>query len=153
MQTMLPMRTALQPVFDGDPFQTFPKDIDGLLNRFSVDGVSERLTRATAPRLDLSETNDALEIHLDMPGMNADEIDIQLMGNTVCIAGEHKEKEEDGRKKFHRVERHRGKFSRSIVLPCAVQQDKIQATYRNGVLTLTLPKTEVTKTRRIPVKG
>lgn len=104
------------------------------------------------PTLDVSETDKSVEVKLDLPGIKAKEIEIQLNGNVLTVSGERKEEKEEKGKTYHRVERRSGTFSRSITLPCAVQEDEVAAEYHDGVLTVTLPKTEEAKTRRIPVK-
>jgi HSP20 family protein len=90
---------------------------------------------------------------MDLPGIDSKEIDVQVSGNQLTIAGERKEEKVTKNELAHRIERRVGCFSRSFTLPCAVQEDKIEANYQNGVLQITLPKTEEAKSRRIPVKG
>lgn len=105
------------------------------------------------PSLDISETDKAVEIKLDLPGVTAKEIDIRLNGNLLTVSGERKEEQEKKGKTCHRVERRYGNFSRSITLPCPVQEDEIAAEYRDGVLSITLPKTDEAKARKISVKS
>ena len=105
------------------------------------------------PSLDISETDKAVEVKLDVPGVTAKEIDIQLNGNLLTVSGERKEEQEKKGKTFHRIERRYGNFSRSITLPCSVQEDEVAAEYRDGVLAITLPKTEEAKSRKITVKS
>jgi HSP20 family protein len=105
-----------------------------------------------SPPLDMSETADAINLQLDLPGVEAKEIDIQVTRNHLTISGERKtEKEESGRT-FHRLERTLGQFSRSVMLPCEVQEDKVEAKYHDGVLRVTLPKSSTSKSRLIKVK-
>ena len=104
--------------------------------------------------LDVAETEQAVEISVDLPGVKAEEVDIQLSGNTLTIRGERKEEktEEEGRN-FHRVERRYGAFSRSVTLPCAVREDDATAEFHDGVLSIILPKTDEAKTKKIEVKS
>ena len=104
------------------------------------------------PSLDLSETDAALEVRMDIPGMEAKEIDIQVNGNVLTVSGERKEEREEKGKTYHRVERSVGAFSRSITLPCVVKESAVDAQYKNGILTIKLPKTEEAKSRKITVK-
>jgi HSP20 family protein len=104
------------------------------------------------PSLDLSETPNTIEVRMDMPGMKAEEIDIQLNHGMLTISGERKDEKEEKGKTFHRVERHYGSFSRSVTLPSAVAEDKVDAQYHDGVLTVTLQKTEEAKSKKIKVK-
>lgn len=106
----------------------------------------------SVPSLDISETDKSVEVKLDLPGIKPKEIEIQLNGNVLTVSGERKEEQEEKGKTYHRVERRSGSFSRSITLPCAVQEDEVAAEYRDGVLTVTLPKTEEARTRKIAVK-
>lgn len=105
-----------------------------------------------APLADLSETESSVQIALDLPGVNPGEIDIQVHGNVLTIGGERKEEKEEKGRTYHRLERRIGTFSRSITLPCPVQEGEAAAEYRDGVLTITLPKSEEAKSHRIKVK-
>ena len=93
----------------------------------------------------------------DLPGVSSDEVNIEIRDDYLTISGEHTEQTEtdDGGndRKFHRVERHHGSFSRSIRLPCGVNQEKVDAELRDGVLTVTMPKAEAARSHRIRVKG
>jgi HSP20 family protein len=105
------------------------------------------------PSLDVSETNNEVCVKVDLPGMKSDEIEISLDANILTISGERSEEKEEKGRTFHRVERKSGKFSRSVSLPCSVEDDSVMADYKNGTLTVTLPKSETAKTRKIKVKG
>lgn len=105
------------------------------------------------PSLDVAETDRALEVRMDIPGLEAKDIDIQVNGNLLTISGERKEEKEDTGKTFHRLERRSGAFSRTVTLPCPVREDAIDAQYRNGILTVKLPKTEEAKAKKIAVKS
>jgi len=105
------------------------------------------------PSLDISETDKAVELKLDLPGVTAKEIDIRLNGNLLTVSGERKEEQEKKGKTYHRVERRYGNFSRSITVPCSVQEDEIAAEYHDGVLSITLPKTDEAKARKISVNS
>ena len=90
---------------------------------------------------------------MDIPGMEAKDIDIQVNANVLTVSGERKEEREEKGKTYHRVERRVGAFSRSVTLPCPVKEDAVDAQYKNGILTIKLPKTEEAKARKITVKG
>ena len=92
-----------------------------------------------------SETDTAIEAKLDLPGVKPEEVEIQLNGNVLTISGERKEEEEEKGKTFHRVERRVGQFSRSMSLPCPVEEDEVAASYKDGVLTIMLPKNRRSK--------
>ena len=105
------------------------------------------------PSLDMSETANTIEVRVDVPGMKAEEIDVQLTNGVLTVSGERKEEKEEKGKTFHRVERRDGSFSRSVTLPSAVAEDKVDAQYKDGVLCITLHKTEEAKSRKITVKS
>jgi HSP20 family protein len=154
--TSLPTRISrgLEPFFRRDPFRALQQEMDEMLSRFSYDwNGGELLTQAAAPSLDLSETDNALEIRMDLPGIKPEEVDIEISGNTVRISGERKEEKEEKGKAFHRIERMSGTFSRTVTLPCGIKEDKVTAECHDGVLTVTLPKTEEAKTHKIKVNG
>ena len=110
-------------------------------------------TGALVPALDVSETDTAIDVRMDLPGITAKDIDIQVNGNLLTVSGERKEEKEEKGKTFHRVERRYGNFSRTVTLPCAVIESEVAAEYKDGVLTIKLPKTEESKTHKIKVKG
>ncbi len=103
--------------------------------------------------LDVSETEDAYIVKASIPGVNPDDIDITLTDNVLTIKAEIKEEKEIEEAKYHLRERRFGVFSRSITLPTAVEADKVEAVYENGVLTLTIPKAEEVKPRKIAVQA
>ena len=103
--------------------------------------------------LDVYETDDSLVVEASLPGLNPDEVDISIVGNSLTIKGEHEEqqeKKEEG--KYYCRERRYGAFQRSVGLPVEVNADKAEATFEYGVLKLTLPKAEAVKPRKITVK-
>jgi HSP20 family protein len=90
---------------------------------------------------------------MDVPGARPEDITVQVTGDSVQISGERKEEKEDKSKTWHRMERRCGSFSQTLRLPGAVNEDKVQAEFEDGILTITLPKTEATKVRTVKVKG
>lgn len=127
-------------------------EMEHMLSRIWEDGRDAWLGHVV-PSLDVAETDTALEVKLDLPGVTAKEIDIQLNGSSLTVSGERKAKQAEKGKTYHRVERRVGTFSRSFTLPCPVEEDEVVASFENGVLLITLPKTEDAKTRKITVKG
>ena len=99
------------------------------------------------PAVDVAETEEAIVLHVELPGMKQEEIDIELTGDTLTLRGERKTTTEG----FARIERRSGKFARSFTLATPVQSDKVSAAYRDGILEITLPKSEETKPRKIAV--
>jgi HSP20 family protein len=155
MTTLLPTRSprTLGPWVGRDPFRSLRDEMDELFGRFVSRWDEDWPARTFTPDLDLFETEDAVQIDIDLPGIKPEEIDIAVTGNTVRISGERKkdEKEEKGRT-YLRTGRSFGAFSGTFTLPCAVDESKIKAQEKDGVLTIVLPKTERAKTRRIKVK-
>jgi HSP20 family protein len=108
---------------------------------------------AWAPRLDFSETKDAFMVKAEIPGVEPKDVSVSLENQMLTIKGEkHKEKEEKD-EKYHRVERSWGGFTRTIALPAGVDTAKVNATFKDGVLTVKLPKTLEAKGTTIPVKA
>ena len=90
--------------------------------------------------VDLSETDDALELKADLPGMEDGDIDVTLQDGALLISGERKHESEKKRKNYYRAERAYGAFRRAIPLPCEIDEDGIEARFKKGVLTIHMPK-------------
>lgn len=153
MPETLPARVSrpAQSLFGLSPFRALREEMDDLMGRFAGSWDGAWLTREFSPALDLSETAEAFQIRVDVPGMKPDDISIEVSGNNVRISGERKAEKEEKGKSYHRVERSVGKFCESLVLPCAIQDDKVQADFDNGVLTVTLPKTAAARTHKVKI--
>lgn len=145
-------RTGLFPWFRRSGLPTnLRDDVQELFERFwneNGDGAGSLI-----PPIDLSETDGSVQVRMDLPGIEAKEIDVQVRNNYLQVTGETKEEKEEKGKTYHRIERHSGKISRSILLPCDVNESQIDAKFHNGVLTVTLPKAEQTKSKRVEVKA
>ena len=138
--------------FRRGPLENLREEMEGLFSRaFGEDTGLLPLDRIV-PSLDLAETDGAVEVRMDIPGMEAKDIDIQVNGNLLTISGERKEEREEKGKTYHRVERRVGSFSRTVTLPSPVKEAAVDAQYRNGTLTVKLPKTEEAKSKKITVK-
>ncbi len=152
--TMTPKKQSkrsLLPKFRSEPLATLREEMEDLFARFWGDGGDGWFTNL-APSVDLAETAQAVEARLDLPGMKPEEIEIQIRGNVLTVSGERKEEEEEKGKTFHRIERRTGSFSRSVTLPSTVNEDEVAAEYRDGVLIVTMPKSEEAKAHKIPIK-
>ena len=104
-----------------------------------------------APRTNVAETDEQYEVTMDLPGLKSENVQIEFQDDTLVVFGEHQEVAEEQGKKFHRVERTSGKFHRSVTLPDTVNRDKISADFSEGVLTVTLPKSEAVKPKQIEI--
>ena len=103
------------------------------------------------PAVDMAEMNDEIVVNVEAPGMDPKAFGISLNEGILTIRGERKQEKVEGEENYHLIERRYGTFSRSIRLPREVESDKIRATYKNGVLTVTLPKSEGRKRKEIKI--
>ncbi|MEQ1827365.1 MAG: Hsp20/alpha crystallin family protein [Pirellula sp.] len=136
-----------------DSFSVLRKEMDDLLSSFFGYSTSNWLPVASGPAMDIVESDKTFTVKLDAPGMEAKDFQIQMHGNTLTVSGNRQEEKVTDQKMFHRMERRYGSFSRTITLPCKVNDDEVAAEYANGVLTLTLPKCEEARAKKISVKG
>jgi HSP20 family protein len=104
-----------------------------------------------APAVDIYEQDGNIVLKAELPGVDAKEVDIRLENNVLTLRGERKLDGEVKRENYHRVERSYGSFTRSFTLPTVVDQEKIKAEYRDGVLRVTLPKREEAKPKQISI--
>jgi HSP20 family protein len=104
------------------------------------------------PELDIAETDEHIVVKADLPGIEVKDLDISLVNDVLTIRGERKETLEEKKEHYHRVERRCGLFHRSFTLPAEVKAEEIDAHYKDGVLTLSIPKSEVAKPKKIEVK-
>jgi HSP20 family protein len=109
-------------------------------------------TTAWAPALDISERKDAYLVTVELPGVEAEDLDITLEDGLLTIQGERQFAHDSSEQQFHRVERRYGAFRRSITLPAQVQAEQIEASFDNGVLQIVVPKMEEAKPKRIQVR-
>jgi len=105
------------------------------------------------PNVELYEDKDKFTIRAEIPGMKKEDIDVSMSGNTVTVSGEKKQEEEHKEGDTYRSERFFGRFQRSFTLGQPVNADKIEASYKDGVLTLIVPKAEEAKRKQIEVKS
>jgi HSP20 family protein len=105
------------------------------------------------PTLDVSETPDAYQVTVDIPGVKPEDVKLEIHENHLVVSGKRESCSEKKDKNFHRVERSFGEFHRSVLLPSAVDQDKIDATYDAGVLHVSLPKAVKNGAKKIEVKA
>ena len=104
-----------------------------------------------SPTVDVSETKDDIVFTAEIPGLKKEEIKLSVEDNVLTLSGEKKMEKEEKDANYHRLERSFGSFCRSFTLPTPVQPDKIKASYKEGVLKVTLPKTEEVKPKEIPI--
>jgi HSP20 family protein len=108
--------------------------------------------REWIPSLDVSETKDNFVVKAEVPGIDAKNINISLTGDVLTIRGEKKHEKEEKEEDYHLVERGYGTFSRSVRLPAEVESAQIKASYKNGILKVTLPKSAKVKAKEVKIR-
>jgi HSP20 family protein len=141
---------------DGDPALSLFRDMDRLFG--SVLGLSGAGAGGAGlpvmPRINVSETDNEIRIEAELPGVSENEVEVSLSGDMLTIRGEKKAEQEEKRQNYHVMERSYGSFARSVQLPFAIRPDQVQASFQNGVLTITLPKSAAQdQVHRIQVQG
>ncbi|MEW6067916.1 MAG: Hsp20/alpha crystallin family protein [Nitrospirota bacterium] len=104
-----------------------------------------------SPSVDIFDEKDEIVMKAELPGMDKDNVNINVTDNSITISGEKKKEEKVEKKDYYRIERSSGSFSRSFRLPSEIQTDKVKATFKNGVLEVRLPKTEEAKKKEVKV--
>jgi HSP20 family protein len=125
--------------------------MESLFDQFFTDGNAARGIQAFAPRTTVAETDKEYEVQVDLPGIKPEEVHVEMRGNELWLTGERKEEKEEKGKNYHRIEQEYGCFERVIPLPAPVGEDKIKAHYQNGVLKVTVPKSEAVRPKRVPI--
>lgn len=128
---------------------SFRDELNKFFNSLGKKGTSEI---GLAPPLDVSETDENIIVKAEVPGIEPKDIDISISGDNLTIKGEKKGEKEEKGKNYHFVERSYGSFSRTIALPAPVKFEQVKAEYKKGILEITLPKSEKSKVKKIPVK-
>ena len=146
----------MRALLPGNGLTVLRKEMDRLFDRVWEGETSEMPGRPLGewtPMLDLSETKEFFLVKMEVPGIDPKEIKISLEDHILTISGERKKEEEEKDERFYRVERSYGSFARSIRLPMPVDEKKVNALFKNGVLTITVPKAEPSKGTFIPIKS
>jgi HSP20 family protein len=127
---------------------TLPHEVDSFFENFGLDfSKSDVVWR---PSVDLTESENGYEVKAELPGLERKDIKLTFEEDRLTLAGERKFEKEDNKKNYHRVERTYGKFERSFYLP-GIKSDEIKADYNNGILTVSIPKSEAVKPKEIAV--
>ena len=130
-----------------DPFSS---EVNRLFNTLlAPEGRSQRWT----PAMDLVEAGDHYVLRADLPGMSEDDVSIEINDNVLSISGERRDEREEERQGWHRVERSFGQFSRSLTLPEGINPEAVTAAFDKGVLSITVPKPEKRKPRRVQISA
>ncbi len=141
-----------------NPFKDIEKamsEMDRLWDTFLFGRPQTRALQEIAgwlPAIDVAETKGEIVVTVEIPGMDARDLDISLNEGTLTIKGEKKQEKEEKEQNYHLIERRYGTFVRSIPLPMGVESNKVTASYKDGVLKITLPKSEEAKKNEIKIK-
>jgi HSP20 family protein len=132
---------------------------DPLTNFRSFEDVVARMLneprggRPWSPSVDIYETENDLVLKADLPDINPNDIEVRVENQTLTIKGERKFEQDPAVRGYHRIERNYGSFVRSFTVPATVDADKVAAEYKNGVLTVKLPKKETAKPRQVKIEA
>ncbi len=132
---------------------TMKKEMDRLFDRFWEDLPQLSSMGEWAPALDVSETKDAVMVKAEVPGMDPKEIQLSLQDQLLTLKGEKKQEKEEKDEHYYRAERSYGAFVRTVRLPATVDGSKVTAGFKNGLLTVSLPKAPTAKGTTIPIKA
>ena len=144
------------PIVRWEPFRdlvTAQRDFERLFREAfsSQHGETELSTRSWAPPVDIYETEDAIVLKAELPGVDAKDVEVRVEDNTLYLKGERKFEKEVKEQNYHRVERSYGSFARSFSLPNSISTDQVKAEFKDGLLTLTMPKREEAKPKTIKI--
>jgi len=137
-------------------FGNLQKDMERLFDRMGMaewDLPAMRTLGEFAPTLDFAENKDAFVVRVEIPGIDPQDIAVSLENQVLAIKGEKRHEKEEKDERYYRMERAYGAFARTVRLPAAVDGSKVTAAFKNGLLTVTLPKAPGTKGSTIPVKA
>jgi HSP20 family protein len=133
---------------------TMKKEMDRLFDRFWEGDFPQLPSMGDwAPALDVSETKDAVMVKAEVPGMESKEIQLSLEDQLLTLKGEKKQEKEEKDEHYYRSERSYGAFVRTVRLPATVDGSKVTATFKNGLLRVSLPKAAAAKGTTIPIKA
>ncbi|MEM7553737.1 MAG: Hsp20/alpha crystallin family protein [Cyanobacteria bacterium P01_A01_bin.84] len=132
-------------------FNTLERSFNHLLNDFAPASLREIAGNSRVPSAEITENEESIILKLELPGMEAKDLDIQVTENAVSISGERKSESETEENGYRRTEFYYGKFSRVIPLNTKVQNSNVKADYKNGILHLTLPKSTEEKSKVVKV--
>lgn len=119
---------------------------------FNQEGQNEEVSNRTwTPAVDIQETEEGYRLHAELPGLTKADINITLENNVLRLSGDRKFEKDVKKESYHRIERAYGTFTRSFALPQQVDSEKVQAAFDNGVLTITVPKAEKARPRKIEI--
>jgi HSP20 family protein len=137
---------------DSNPFAFLQQEIDRLFEGFGRNFPAFAATSSAVPRMDVSETDKAIEVTAELPGLESKDVQLNLVDNVLTIRGEKKSEREEKQKDYHLVERSFGSFSRSVNLPDGVKAEDVSAEIAKGVLKVTVKKPAPKQSKQIEIK-
>jgi len=147
-----PFGQAVDPFRDlGDIQNEVNRLFDNFFGRPAPQAQAGSMERVWAPAVDIHETKDELVMNVEVPGVSEKDIHLSLTGDMLTVKGERHWNQDVKQDNYHRAERWYGRFERTLPLPIPVQADKVKASYRDGVLTVTFPKAEEIKAKEIKI--
>jgi HSP20 family protein len=150
MKSLLPRRWRQEME---QPLTTFQREMNRLWeNFFGTMELPWGIAGEWSPRIDVSETETAVIVKAEVPGLDKDDIEVSVCGDALTIRGEKKDERKESKGNYRLLERRYGTFQRTVSLPTGIDAEKVDAEFKNGVLSITLPKTEETRTKKIEIK-
>jgi len=139
-----------------DPFRdvlSLQDRINRVFSDYPLRWMGEEPVGTWVPPVDIYERGDDLVVRAEMPGLNRDDIEVNVQSGTLTLKGERKRDQEYSDENVHRIERQYGSFARSFTLPTEVDASRIKAVYKDGVLEINLPKAEAAKPKKVEIRG
>lgn len=153
MERLIKMvRPQTQSESKSHPLANWSSEMDNLFESF-FRPVRQSASGAWLPAMNISETEVGYHIDLELPGLNAEDVNVELHDGKLTISGERKTEEQSEDRRWHRVEHVYGKFQRELKLGTPVDEENVSANFKNGVLSVMIPKSEHAKPRKIEVKN
>jgi len=137
-----------------DPWGDFKKlqnEINSLFDFDRFPATTGLFDRSFSPALDVIENSQDFTVKCELPGLDQKDIDVSIASNVLTIKGQKKDEREEKKGKYYKKESWSGSFQRTLPLPASIENDKIQAEFKEGILTITLPKKEEARTKQIAV--
>jgi len=159
MLSLMPWRKNAITKENGDVFSTFQREMNRMMEQFNGQGFDladvERIPADWSPRVNVAETEKEVQITAELPGVEEKDVEVTVDNGALIIKGEKRAEKEEKNKNYHRVERSYGSFQRILLLSREVEEEKAEAAFKNGVLTVKLPKTFAAQqsAKKIPVKN
>ena len=144
LERVFPLREAMARFFDENAWSPL-----GLIEST----LRPRELALITPRVDVSETDREVKVRVDVPGIDPKDVSIEVTENSLALSGTVDRSEEEKRENYYRMERQFGQFSREFLLPSKIDPDSVEATAKNGVITITLKKQESEQKRKVSVKA